>query len=116
MEQIPNSELPKWTSQVSEDYSNGFHDGQVYAEIQMFKCEEYKLIDKDIDPERCSEIWFTGYGRDTVIFTRLKKGYWEAPENDGTPIQVCICSECQKPARLPRPRYCPNCGSLNIND
>ena len=114
MEQISNNELPKWSDQVSKDYQNGFYDGQHYAEIQMFRCGEYKLLDKDF-PGNCSEIWFKPYGQDTVVFTRLRKGYWETPENDGTPVHVCICSECHKPSKLPRTRYCPNCGSLNAD-
>jgi len=113
MDQTPSTNLPNWSEQVSQDYQNGFYDGQTYAEIQMFKCGEYKLRNKDY-LENCSEILFDAYGHDTVIFKRLKRGCWEAPEDDGTPVRVCICSECQQPARLPKTRYCPNCGSLNI--
>lgn len=48
-----------------------------------------------------------------------RTGYWETPEpdyaRDGTrlPVRVAICSECQKPNRLPVGRYCSECGSRN---
>ena len=48
-----------------------------------------------------------------------RTGYWETPEpdyaRDGTrlPIRVAICSECQKPNKLPVGRYCSECGSRN---
>ena len=48
-----------------------------------------------------------------------RTGYWETPEPDyargGTrlPIRVAICSECQKPNKLPVGRYCSECGSRN---
>lgn len=56
----------------------------------------------------------------TVELEDLERtGYWETPEpdyaRDGTrlPIRVAICSECQKPNRLPVGRYCSECGSRN---
>lgn len=111
---MEKADLPKWTPEVSKDYQNGFEDGRRYAEINMFKANTYKLISKDINPEQCSEIEFEGYGTDPIIFEPVRKGYWEPPDNDGSPIIVAICSECQKPTKLPAPRYCPNCGSWNI--
>lgn len=51
-----------------------------------------------------------------------KKGYWEAPDPDydrdgeRIPIRVAICSECQKPNRLPVGRYCSECGSCNAKE
>jgi len=55
-----------------------------------------------------------------VVFGREEPeeeaAYWEVPDpdydRDGArlPNLVAICSNCQKPARLPRTRYCPNCG------
>lgn len=51
-----------------------------------------------------------------------KKGYWEAPDPDydrdgeRIPIRVAICSECQKPNRLPVGRYCSECGSYNAKE
>ena len=52
----------------------------------------------------------------------IRTGYWETPEpdyaRDGTrlPIRVAICSECQKPNKLPVGRYCSNCGSYNAGE
>lgn len=48
-----------------------------------------------------------------------RTGHWETPEpdydKDGTRLlsRVAICSECQKPNKLPVGRYCSNCGSYN---
>ena len=51
-----------------------------------------------------------------------RNGYWEAPDPDydrdgeRIPIRVAICSECQKPNRLPVGTYCTECGSRNKHD
>lgn len=49
--------------------------------------------------------------------------YWESADpdydRDGTriPSRVVICSYCRKPAKLPRTRYCPNCGKkMNLEN
>ena len=49
-------------------------------------------------------------------------GFWEAPDPDydrdgfRLPNHVAICSNCQKPNRLPVGRFCSECGSYNANE
>ena len=56
---------------------------------------------------------------DEIHLEPVTYGHWETPEPDydregnKLPIRVAICSECQKPNRLPVGRYCTECGSWN---
>ena len=101
-------------------FAEGFDKGVRDTEEKMFGDWFLKLRSEGIDPSKCSEITFEDcHGRDAVQFEPVREGHWEPCEPDydreGNRIlsHVVICSECQKPAKLPRTRYCPNCGSWN---
>ena len=96
-----------------------FKEGQMSVERMLIKDNYLKLTDKTLSVKNVSEINIEGYGEDEVHFEPVRYGYWEAPDPDydrdgeRLPIKVAICSECQRPTRLPATRFCPNCGSWN---
>ena len=94
---------------------------------------EQRLINAYVLKEKLDELGWTIENRfekriylDDIIDniptaeTEEEVAYWEAPDpdydRDGArlPNLVAICSNCQKPAKLPRTRYCPNCGRRMI--
>ena len=106
-------------AKLQNEHRKGFEEGIKKAEEEIFKNEFYEIRTREIRINNVSEIVFKEYGGDEVQFEPVRKGYWEVPEPDydreGTrlPVKVAICSECQKPSKLPTTRFCPNCGSWN---
>ena len=104
---------------MQNEFIKGFSEGQVNTERLMFKGEYLKLIDKDIDPEKCSEITFEGYGKEPITFEPIRKAYWMPCEPDydreGTKIlrRGANCSECEAFALYPG-RYCGHCGAWMV--
>ena len=92
--------------------------------------DEIRQLYKEYQPNLATEVIEFGDALEKLIDNaptvepeeNIRTGYWETPEpdyaRDGTrlPIRVAICSECQKPNKLPVGRYCSNCGSYNAGE
>lgn len=104
---------------MQNEFIKGFGEGQLNMERVMFKDWYCQLKDKDIDPSKCSEITFEGHG-EVITFEPVRKGYWMPCEPDydregnRIPSRVTLCSECGKPSKLPRTKFCCNCGAWMV--
>ena len=107
------------TRELTDAKLQAFKEGQMSVERMLVKDNYLKLNDKSLNVENVNELNIEGYYGEERHFEPVTYGYWEAPDPDydrdgmRLPIKVCICSECQKPTKLPAPRYCPECGSWN---
>ena len=106
-------------AKLAEEHMKGGTEGIKKVEDELFGDLFYNIRSIHVRIENISEIVFKDTHGNEVQFEPVTKGYWEVPEPDfdreGTrlPVKVAICSNCQKPSKLPTTRFCPNCGSWN---
>ena len=81
--------------------------------------DNYLELDCECKAYQINELNIKLRNGDEIHLEPVTYGHWETPEPDydregnKLPIRVAICSECQKPNRLPVGRYCTECGSWN---
>lgn len=107
-------------TKLQNEHYKGIQEGIKKTEDEIFAKGFYEIKNKDVRLDyACSEIVFKDAHGNEVQFEPVRKGYWEAPDPDydregvRLPVRVAICSDCEKPSKLPAPRFCPFCGSWN---
>lgn len=105
---------------LKEDFQDRLRKAHNWKENALNNGNYESVIRADATIGFICEVIMTINNAPTVEPEDLERtGYWETPEpdyaRDGTrlPIRVAICSECQKPNKLPVGRYCSECGSRN---
>ena len=106
------------TAKESRARQEGRKENRNYIEKAICKDNELTIYG-DYKPSEVNELNLIFKNGDELHLEPITYGYWETPEPDydreGNKLlsRVAICSNCQKPNRLPTGRYCSECGSWN---